>query len=141
MYFYELVISQPLLCLPSAARVNEMINRSRIMRRQTMKSDKRKERRRQLRRSAWIVAGSDKLRECILSDVSDAGARIEVDGPQPLPDTFVLFLSQNGAARRNCRVAWRDGKHNGVKFERSPARRLGKANRLAPVPSAEVEHT
>ena len=81
------------------------------------------------------------LRECILSDVSDAGARIEVDGAQPLPDTFVLFLSQNGAARRGCRVAWRDRKHTGVKFERPPATRLGQAKRFAPVPSAEVEST
>jgi hypothetical protein len=33
------------------------------------------------------------------------------------PDNFMLFLSNNGAVRRACRVVWRNERQIGVKFE------------------------
>jgi hypothetical protein len=85
--------------------------------------DKRKTRRRPLRRcSAWLALGSGKLRDCKLSDVSEAGARIEMNDTGSVPDQFMLFLSNNGAARRSCHVVWRKAQQLGVKFK---ARRHG----------------
>jgi hypothetical protein len=80
--------------------------------------DKRKARRRPLRRSAWVALGPNDLHGCKLFDVSEAGARIEVEDATPIPDHFMLFLSNNGAARRACQVVWRNSNQLGVKFEK-----------------------
>ena len=80
--------------------------------------DKRKARRRPLRRSAWVALGPNDLHGCKLFDVSEAGARIEVEDTTPIPDHFMLFLSNNGAARRPCQVVWRNSNQLGVKFEK-----------------------
>jgi hypothetical protein len=80
-----------------------------------MNNDKRKTRRRSLRRPAWLALG--KLHDCKLSDISDGGARIDLEDNAPIPDHFMLLLSNNGAARRACRVVWRSPQQLGVKFE------------------------
>lgn len=83
-----------------------------------MSKDQRRTRRRPLRRPAWVALSQNDLRECVLFDVSDGGARIELDDTRDIPDQFVLFLSQNGAARRTCRVAWREGRKIGLRVRR-----------------------
>ena len=79
--------------------------------------DKRRSRRRALRRSAWVALGPNDLHGCTLSDISDVGARIELDDPRTIPDHFMLFLSNNGAARRSCDVVWRNSQQVGVRFD------------------------
>lgn len=83
-----------------------------------MKSDKRKSPRRPLRYSAWIALDDDKRASCLLSDVSDSGARLEVQSNADIPQQFVLLLAQRNAPKRYCTVVWRDNNHLGVKFER-----------------------
>jgi len=83
-----------------------------------MNSDKRKARRRPLRYSAWVALENDKLHGCVLSDISDRGARLDVDDANALPDEFMLLLSGTGSARRRCRVVWRAPGQIGVAFER-----------------------
>ena len=99
-----------------------------------MNIDKRKTRRRPLRRSAWVALGPNDLHGCKLSDVSEAGARIEVQDTTPIPNRFMLFLSKNGAARRACQVVWRNSDQLGVKFET----RRAAAKRAARVPARKV---
>jgi hypothetical protein len=83
-----------------------------------MQSDKRKTPRKPLRYSAWIVNdGLDRI-NCVLSDISDSGARIEVENPAALPDTFTLHLTQHPGPRRFCTVAWREKGFIGVHFDR-----------------------
>jgi hypothetical protein len=83
-----------------------------------MNKDLRKTRRRPIRYSAWMALDSDKLHGCVLSDISDAGARIDVEDAASLPDRFMLLLSGTGSARRSCRVVWRAPAQVGVAFER-----------------------
>jgi PilZ domain len=83
-----------------------------------MFNDKRKVWRRPIRYSAWMALDNDKLHGCVLSDISDSGARIDVEDDAALPERFVLLLSGNGLARRNCRVIWRAPGQVGVAFER-----------------------
>ena len=90
-----------------------------------MTQEKRKTPRRPLQHDAWLALGPGELHDCKLSDVSAAGARIKVEESVTLPDHFMLFLSNNGAARRACRVVWRDAQQIGVKFEP----RLGNAKK------------
>ena len=61
---------------------------------------------------------SDRLHGCVLSDVSETGARIDIDESKAIPDQFMLLLSSNGSAKRKCRVVWRKKRQVGVIFER-----------------------
>ena len=91
--------------------------------------DKRKQRRKPMRYTAWLALAPKELHGCVLSDISDSGARVDVEDSSKVPDRFFLFLSSNGAARRVCRVVWRKPTQLGVKFERT----FAEAGTLAPV--------
>jgi len=71
-----------------------------------------------LRKIAWVALDPGQMHGCRLSDISQAGERISVEKDMTLPDQFMLFLSNYGAARRTCRVVWRNERKIGVKFER-----------------------
>lgn len=82
-------------------------------------ADLRKNRRQALRYPAWIVLGPEQPpHKCMLSDVSNTGAKIKTEGDLEPPSEFILFLSADGKTRRNCRVVWRDGASLGVEFTR-----------------------
>jgi hypothetical protein len=83
-----------------------------------MLKDKRKSRRRPIRYTAWLMLEADRLHGCVLSDVSDTGARIDVEDSKTIPDCFLLLLAGNGSAQRKCRVVWRKPRQVGVTFER-----------------------
>jgi hypothetical protein len=82
-----------------------------------MINDKRKALRRSVRYTAWIVREGEALHGCALFDISETGARIDVEDSDAVPEQFVLLLSGNGKARRRCRVVWRQPNQIGVKFE------------------------
>ena len=86
-----------------------------------MIKEKRQARRQPLRYTAWVAVTAEQRLGCVVSDVSDTGARIDVQDSTTIPDHFVLMLSSNGAARRFCCVMWRKPTQVGVKFERSLA--------------------
>jgi hypothetical protein len=81
-------------------------------------TDKRKTRRQAMRYTAWVLLAGNQKYGCVLSDISEAGARIDVQDAKKLPGHFLLLLSGNGSARRACSVIWRKGNQVGVKFER-----------------------
>lgn len=84
-----------------------------------MIKEKRKNLRRALRCSAWIGTGENRpLRGCMVSDISDDGAKLDVESAQDLPDEFQLLLSGNGGIYRQCRAVWRTSDQIGVHFER-----------------------
>ena len=82
-----------------------------------MNSDKRKAPRREVQYTAWIARKGEPLEGCVLSDISDKGARLDVENPKTIPDEFMLFLSSTGTPRRKCNVAWRTDTQIGVKFD------------------------
>lgn len=55
--------------------------------------------------------------ECVITNISDHGAHINVADSDSLPDNFMLLLAENGATRRRCRVIWRKPREVGVKFD------------------------
>jgi len=89
--------------------------------------EKRSARRQPMRYSAWVAPTPKHRFGCLVSDVSQTGARIDMSDAKEVPDTFVLLLSSNGAARRFCRVVWRKPQQIGVKFERSFAEAVNAA--------------
>src|SRR3954465_12903338 len=69
------------------------------------------------RRHAWIACGgSSALIPCVISDISDKGARITAAHLSLVPDYFALILSRDGDEYRPCRVVWREGGFAGVSF-------------------------
>lgn len=83
-----------------------------------MKSDKRKAPRKPLRYAAWIALSDQQRANCFLADISDSGARLDVEDGARIPDRFVLLLAQHNAPKRYCTVIWRETNQLGVRFER-----------------------
>ena len=79
-----------------------------------------------MRYSAWADDG-EVAQGCVVADLSDTGARLEIDDPGTLPDMFTLTLAGPGHQRRQCRVVWRRDQEIGVTFETPgpKARRAG----------------
>jgi hypothetical protein len=69
-----------------------------------------------MRYTAWLSFDGHELHGCALHDISQSGARIDVENADIVPDHFVLLLSGNGKARRNCQVIWRQPQQIGVHF-------------------------
>ena len=57
-------------------------------------------------------------RSCHLLDVSDTGAKLEVEGTVDVLQAkeFFLLLSSTGLAFRRCELVWIDGASAGVRF-------------------------
>ncbi|MGX4803414.1 PilZ domain-containing protein [Bradyrhizobium guangdongense] len=57
-------------------------------------------------------------RSCVLLDVSETGAKIEVEGTLEVLQSkeFFLLLSSTGLAFRRCELVWIDGTMAGVHF-------------------------
>jgi hypothetical protein len=80
-------------------------------------ADKRGARRHPLRYTAWIDPGDrTPSRRCMVADVSESGARIELDTPAELPKEFWLLLSRDGKVHRRCQLMWQTGEHVGARY-------------------------
>jgi hypothetical protein len=90
-----------------------------------------------MRYTAWIAVKPGEMHGCVLSDISETGARINVDDSQTIPNRFPLFLSNRGAARRVCTVVWRKPKQVGVTF----AVKFAAADRAHLVPTTDNDVT
>lgn len=82
----------------------------------------RKRRRHTLRYAAWVAIGdSSPAKGCVVADVSETGARLELQVPGDVPKEFWLLLSRNGRVRRRCEVVWQTGDQVGARYMVSPA--------------------
>ena len=68
-----------------------------------------------LNRVAKIQSAGSLPRDCLVTDISDGGARLYAEGIV-VPDQFVLLLTGSQVVRRECRVVWRLGNEIGVEF-------------------------
>jgi hypothetical protein len=53
--------------------------------------------------------------DCVVRNISETGAALEVASPQMCPFAFVLAIPSDNSTR-HCRVVWRRGKRLGVRF-------------------------
>jgi hypothetical protein len=78
---------------------------------------KKREARKSLGQPAWITLdGGFAARQCVVLDISSAGARLGVDHAHTLPAKLRLAFARDATKGRNCQVVWRSGKSAGVKF-------------------------
>ena len=88
----------------------------------TAGAELRKETRVTAKRAGWIALKKGaQLQSCFVWDDLLHGAKLTVDNPADLPDTFYLYFSTRFDSRRHCRVAWRSGNQVGVEFLLVPA--------------------
>jgi len=82
-------------------------------------SERRRSERRVLNRLAKIQFNGALPRDCLVTDISDGGVRLHVEGFE-VPDEFVLMLSGEGIAtkERAYEVVWRLGYEIGARFVR-----------------------
>ncbi len=103
-----------------------------------MLKDKRKAPRREIRYTSWIVMDDAELQGCVLLDISDTGAKLDVQDASAIPDRFVLSLSNRGRARRKCQVVWRSEKQVGVEFDRKLPKAHQVMRKSVPAKQADV---
>jgi PilZ domain len=77
-------------------------------------SDRRQAHRRKIFKSARIYWENGAWTECIVRNLSDAGAQLEISAP--VPGTFDLAIANRLACA--CSVVWRQGNRVGIKFQR-----------------------
>ena len=63
-----------------------------------------------------ILIGTLPPVECLVRNLSDTGACLEVQGAVRPPDSFTLLIRPE-QLRRTCVVAWRDPPRVGVRFK------------------------
>ncbi|WP_024519525.1 PilZ domain-containing protein [Bradyrhizobium sp. Tv2a-2] len=84
-----------------------------------MGPSKKREARKRLGQQAWITLdGGFAARQCVVDDISSAGARITLGEAIALPATLKLAFSRDARTGHTCQVVWRRGKSAGVKFVR-----------------------
>ena len=66
------------------------------------------------KRSRIFLNPDQSLLDCLVVDISVAGARLQSPAREPIPDTFELTF--DGITMRPCRVAWRSSSELGVAF-------------------------
>src|SRR5690348_7934726 len=75
--------------------------------------EKRGDARRAAGDPAWVTIEGSAIRHgCMVSNVSDGGARIEFPRARRLPDRFFLKVGEAGTPRL-CRMVWRQGRQFG----------------------------
>jgi PilZ domain len=80
-----------------------------------MAEDHRKEKRQRVFKAASISFEHSATIHCIVRNVSDGGALLEVESSIGIPNTFTLFLKP-GRLKRSCEVVWRSAKNIGIRF-------------------------
>jgi hypothetical protein len=82
-----------------------------------MAKTKKRETRKSVQRPGWItLEGGFAARPCVVEDLSSAGAKITLEGPNTLPARLRLGFERDARSARSCEVVWGRGKSFGVKF-------------------------
>ncbi len=77
--------------------------------------EKRQSPRRRLGRLAMVKLGNAE-RYCLVTDISEGGLRLHVNGFN-VPDDFMLVFPEGGPGQSgNYKVVWRNGRDLGAKF-------------------------
>ena len=70
--------------------------------------------RRRVLKAGTIEFGGGAI-DCMVRNVSDTGAALNVNSPVGIPDRFTLVVAADGS-HQHCRVVWRKEKRIGVRF-------------------------
>jgi hypothetical protein len=77
--------------------------------------ERRKYPRTELNEPAYVSSGGSVMR-CVVRNISEEGAAIDVDEPAFVPSRFRLVMAHDSASVRECRVAWIQKNRIGLTF-------------------------
>ena len=77
--------------------------------------DKRRAPRLRTLKGGSIIFGLAAAVDCVVRNMSETGAALDVESPVGIPDEFTLLIKPE-FTKRNCKVAWRSAKRLGVEF-------------------------
>lgn len=77
--------------------------------------DRRKDCRMRVLKGAKLVVGKTGVLDCIVRNMTDSGARIEVPNAVVLPDQLQIAFDRDGF-KRSCRVVWRKLTEAGIEY-------------------------
>jgi ribosomal protein S1 len=80
--------------------------------------ERRKHPRMRALKGAQLVVGKSIVLDCIVRNLTDQGARIEISNTVGLPDRLQLSFD-NGGLERVCRIVWRKLTEAGVEFAKT----------------------
>ena len=78
-------------------------------------SEKRERQRHRTYKAGRIAFDHSGSVDCVVRNVSDTGARLDVESPVGIPDNFTLVIDKEDF-KKPCHVAWRAAKSLGVHF-------------------------
>ena len=79
--------------------------------------ERRKSTRSRVLKGAKIILGTSSVMDCVVRNVTNSGARVQIANTVELPDDLGLTFD-GGHSIRQCRVVWRTMTETGVKFVR-----------------------
>ena len=77
--------------------------------------ERRKLSRSRILKGAKLIVGSTSTIDCVVRNVTDVGARVEIAGATTLPEAVGLTFD-GGRTVRECRIVWRRITETGLKF-------------------------
>lgn len=77
--------------------------------------ERRKNRRAHVVKGAKFLLGNSSVRDCVVRDLTDAGARVEIPNTIDLPEVLKLTFNA-GRSFRRCRLVWQKMGWTGVEF-------------------------
>ena len=77
--------------------------------------ERRKSARSRVLKDAKLVVGNSSVIDCVVRNVTNAGARVQIANTIELPEAFGLTFD-GGYTVRPCRIAWRTLTETGLEF-------------------------
>ena len=77
--------------------------------------ERRNSTRSRILKRAKIILGTSSVIDCVVRNVTNSGARVQIANTVELPDDLGLTFD-SGYSIRQCRVVWRTLTETGVKF-------------------------
>ena len=78
-------------------------------------SERRRKPRSRVLKGAKIVLGGTSLFDCVVRNLTNSGARVQISNAMDLPEVVAITFD-GGRTCRPCRVAWRRLNETGVQF-------------------------
>jgi hypothetical protein len=79
-------------------------------------NEKREIQRRRALKTGTICIDNKSTIDCVVRDLSNTGAFLEIESPIGIPDKFTLIMKAAGA-KQTCHVAWWSARRIGARFD------------------------
>ena len=79
-------------------------------------NEHRKQQRQRVLKAGMIALDGGAAVDCIVRNISEAGASLEIESPVGIPNNFTLVIKADKFTRP-CHIAWRKARRIGVRFD------------------------